>query len=344
MKGSSNFENADHDVNEEYNLVELMNYYDNNNSIIETDDVNQSSLDNSEELHPEADLGIDDTGLQNISPASWMSLIKSNVSITDITIPGTHDSCATRVYPYAQCQALSLPDQLNLGVRFLDIRCRHFNNGFPIHHGPVYLNINFREVLKYVTSFLRKQHSEFVIMSVKEEYNPSGNSRSFEATLMSYLNEVKDFLYLGRDFPKIDSIRGKIVLLSRYASNSIGLNATPWKDNSTFDIRASKMRIQDEYKVDIFHKSKFAKVEPTLLDANNERSNRREKGFWLYLNFCSGFNAGSPVAARTIAENTNADLNRYLAGTDKKRYGIIVLDFPYPAVVNNIIKQNNWII
>ncbi|MDW6064288.1 hypothetical protein SAZ11_48095 [Streptomyces sp. FXJ1.4098] len=54
--------------------------------------------------------------------ADWMSGIKDSVSITDLSIPGTHESGA--LHPglsmgYAQCQEEALDWQLDSGVRFL---------------------------------------------------------------------------------------------------------------------------------------------------------------------------------------------------------------------------------
>ena len=77
-----------------------------------------------------------------------------------------------------------------IGVRYLDIRCRHFHNTFEIHHGSIYQKINFDQVLEQCFTFLNNHPSETIIMSVKEEYNPEGNSRSFEATFNARNNFV----------------------------------------------------------------------------------------------------------------------------------------------------------
>jgi len=82
---------------------------------------------------------------------NWMSSLNGSLSLSQFSIPGTHDSMALYepVSGTAKCQNLSLGDQLNAGVRFIDIRCRHINNAFAIHHGSIYENANFDDVLNY---------------------------------------------------------------------------------------------------------------------------------------------------------------------------------------------------
>lgn len=69
-----------------------------------------------------------------------------NTPLWEMSIPGTHDSCArTNHTAYAdKCQNWSITEQLNNGIRFLDLRLNYNNNnnrdpngftGFDIYHG-----------------------------------------------------------------------------------------------------------------------------------------------------------------------------------------------------------------
>merc|ERR1719500_2399426 len=81
---------------------------------------------------------------QNISVegSNWMSLIPDSMRLSNITIPGTHNTMTYRlgevpiggVEGWAQNQYASLVDQLRMGIRFLDIRMRHV--GHPILYLP----------------------------------------------------------------------------------------------------------------------------------------------------------------------------------------------------------------
>ena len=272
-----------------------------------------------------------------ITSKNWQKDINENKNITEINVPGTHDTCATRTFVYAKCQSLELEEQLNLGIRFTDIRCRHIDNVFTIHHGSVYEGINFGKGVRDVClKFLKDNPSEFIIMSIKEEYDPEGNTRSFEDTLKFYLQGYENYFWLGRDFPSVKDIRGKIVLLSRYSNNSMGIDATPWGDDTTFSI-GDRIRVQDVYNVPIVFDEKWTHISKLLEEAEKEKNN------WLFLNFTSGTNVGSFVAPHNIAMRINEHLFEYITQRTDKRYGTIIMDFPtepYYALIRAIISMN----
>lgn len=62
----------------------------------------------------------------NLTGANWMSGISDDTYLSDISIPGTHDSGSRIVDSYAstwaKCQNLTITEQLNIGVRYLDMR------------------------------------------------------------------------------------------------------------------------------------------------------------------------------------------------------------------------------
>lgn len=126
----------------------------------------------------------------NWTSPDWMSKLTGNKLLSQFTLPGTHDSCARKPIPYVQCQDLSLTDQLNKGIRFLDIRCRHIDNSFAIHHSEFFLDMMFgTDVQDVCISFLQAHPGECIVMSIKEEYNPSNKARSFQA-IMGYNRAV----------------------------------------------------------------------------------------------------------------------------------------------------------
>jgi len=134
---------------------------------------------------------------QNISfeGSSWMSRIPDFRILSNITIPGTHNSMTYSlgdvpiggVEGWAQNQYASLEDQLRMGVRFLDIRLRHVGDHFAIHHGEFYTGYNFGEVLDVVTEFLDKNENETILISYQEEHKAGDPSGTFCETLESYI-------------------------------------------------------------------------------------------------------------------------------------------------------------
>jgi 1-phosphatidylinositol phosphodiesterase len=160
--------------------------------------------------------------------AQWMKYVPDTIRLNELAIPGTHDTMTYNKSGFisddwVKTQTKSLTTQLNAGVRMLDIRARHYKNGFPIHHGSVYLNVNFDSVLYDVTTFLRNNPSETVVIRLMQEHTGTGNTRTYADTFRSYMNQYYPnttttyFNYMwrprGQTNPYLSSMRGKIVFM-----------------------------------------------------------------------------------------------------------------------------------
>ena len=141
---------------------------------------------------------------------NWMSYLSDNKPIREISIPGTHDS-ATSAYkpgylshkivatPWVKTQDDNIREQLNKGVRFLDIRCRHLNNSFVIHHASFYCFCSFEDVLNMIVDFLNENTSEFILMRIRNEHKESNNNRSFCETMQTYYDTHREFFWQPGD-------------------------------------------------------------------------------------------------------------------------------------------------
>ncbi|PWN40742.1 PLC-like phosphodiesterase [Ceraceosorus guamensis] len=57
-----------------------------------------------------------------IQASSFLSRLPNHISLSDLALPGTHETLARSGWPVSQCQTRSVLQQLNGGVRFFDIR------------------------------------------------------------------------------------------------------------------------------------------------------------------------------------------------------------------------------
>jgi hypothetical protein len=116
----------------------------------------------------------------NVLNDEWMS--HPNVqrkTILELTFPVSHDSCTHELtYHGGKCQELSIYDQLNAGVRALDIRARlsYFKRTLYLHHGMVDCQSAFvaakeedftTKVLADVMTFLQQHPNEIVFLRCK---------------------------------------------------------------------------------------------------------------------------------------------------------------------------------
>jgi 1-phosphatidylinositol phosphodiesterase len=279
---------------------------------------------------------------------SWMKDLDDALQLSEMDMPGTHDSCARFGGVAYECQSMTIAEQLDAGIRFFDIRCRHYQDAFPIHHDAYYQNQDFGpDVVDVCLAFLQKHPRECIVMSVKNEYNETDNTQTYQQTFDAYIQNSRSSWYLGDTIPTLGEVRGKIVLIRRFQADSVplGIDASPWADNATFAVsNAASLRIQDNYDVPTLCNidDKWDQVRSLLDDA---RSGSRDD--W-YFNFCSGAVGASP---ENIAKGTpgirgiNDFLLQYLLENPTGRLGVIGMDFPeYPlnnALTTEIIAHNS---
>ncbi|MGA9637853.1 phosphatidylinositol-specific phospholipase C [Flavobacterium sp.] len=290
-----------------------------------------------EEVSQEIPTSPVEQGLYNMS--NWMGALDETKSLTALSIPGTHDSGALHepFFGTTVCQTLTIDEQLKAGVRYLDIRGRHIRNNFEIYHREVSQNLTFTDVLNSCKTFLSKNPSETIIMSLKEEYTAVENNRSYEATFDLYTRTFPGLFYIGNTVPTLKEAKGKIVLLRRFAAtNAKGIDATKWGDNTTFTITttAQTVRIQDQYIVPN-NDAKWNLIKNLADEANTNNTH-------LYLNYCSGFKEdsfGTPYI-RTVSDAINPQVASYFTTNTKGHFGVIVMDFTSSTTNSLIVKTN----
>ncbi|PER94275.1 N-acetylmuramoyl-L-alanine amidase [Bacillus cereus] len=83
---------------------------------------------------------------------NWMKDIKDTATLSELSIPGTHDSMAYKTLEpatdHVYTQSMSLEKQLNSGIRFFDMRCKVKDGIFWMRHGVYYLDNKFDFVLE----------------------------------------------------------------------------------------------------------------------------------------------------------------------------------------------------
>ncbi|XP_028765615.1 PI-PLC X-box domain-containing protein DDB_G0293730-like [Neltuma alba] len=123
---------------------------------------------------------------------NWMSTLNpKNLHIYKIVWPGTHDSATNKIgvpfisRPFAQCQTLSVHEQLVMGTRVLDIRVEENGN---VCHG-ILITYGIQVVMDDVKRFLSETKSEIIILELRTEIghrDPPG----FDKYLVDQLGEL----------------------------------------------------------------------------------------------------------------------------------------------------------
>ncbi|WP_291582430.1 phosphatidylinositol-specific phospholipase C [Clostridium sp. UBA6640] len=301
---------------------------------------------------------------------NWMSKIDGSTKLSQLSIPGTHDTMSLYGGDSVQTQSMNLETQLKSGIRYLDIRCRYINETvFSIHHGFVYQEAMFGDVLNETIDFLRRNPSETILMRVKQEYSSVSDSE-FNDTFKSYVNRYNDWFWdnNGNNMqnPTLDEIRGKIVVLYDVGGLNFGLSYH------------RKLNRQDDYHVstnwDLY--SKWESVRDHL-----EKANASPKNDEIYLNYLSASGGSFPyfiasghsssgtgaprlatglttpgwknkypdfprvncfIGICTIAfEGTNILTTDRINNSKYTRVGILAADFPGRGLIDSTIRLND---
>uniref|UniRef100_A0A671PRH2 Si:dkey-266f7.9 n=1 Tax=Sinocyclocheilus anshuiensis TaxID=1608454 RepID=A0A671PRH2_9TELE len=248
----------------------------------------------------------DDTSMPEILNPSWMTTIPDVYSLSDVTMPGTHNTMALYM---ALCA----------GILFLDIRVRHAKGNLSIHHGISYKYAQFGDVLMDVVAFLREFPSETVLMRLKEELS---NTQDIYVAVVRYINEYAhwDLLWHSHEMPSMGEARGKLIVLQDFTGPDLG-------------IHYNSLDIADDWKPEEVEK-KWRSVSTHLEAAAVGNKNQ------MFLTYSSG--ASILAHPNALARLINPRLYEYLTGYvgQRKRFGIVAMDFPGAKLVQTIIGFN----
>jgi hypothetical protein len=189
--------------------------------------------------------------------SNWMNYkINKNTKIKDIKFPGTHDSGAYNVdlscfvkikgvkyiklltkiinkIPFISnfikkwtiTQDKNIYDQLNAGIRSLDIRISSNNNIFYISH--TFVCIKFIDALEQIKNFITENPSEIIIINIKPDYpnrhvvEPLKNDIMYLVNL--YLNKyiISNKYIYNKSYDEIINNNKNIIFFYKGLSNGL---------------------------------------------------------------------------------------------------------------------------
>jgi 1-phosphatidylinositol phosphodiesterase len=175
-----------------------------------------------------------------VNESNWMSALSDGTRLSQLTLPGTHDTgtygISTRLADTDyRAQSLSLANQLQAGIRAIDIRLEDDNCGnnakcLEVTHGStttgVWFNIGGQDqsanVMPALQTFLTQHPNETVVMNIQDEAkHPTTN---FAAQVDTVLHKYSSIVYWGAQGqnPPLWAIRGKVVVITQSPGDYIG--------------------------------------------------------------------------------------------------------------------------
>ena len=127
----------------------------------------------------------------------WMKYIADEVKLTEVVMPGTHNSGSYGMIPFARCQGDDMYIQFAYGVRHFCIRYHEIvKNRIVLSHG-VAMGKPLTHALKSMRRMLEENDSEFFVFDMRE-YNPQPVgpftfvSKANEELMARLINEYLD--------------------------------------------------------------------------------------------------------------------------------------------------------
>ncbi|MGW8359724.1 phosphatidylinositol-specific phospholipase C [Streptomyces wedmorensis] len=257
-----------------------------------------------------------------VDTRAWMGGHGDATDLRRLTIPGTHDSGARFGGAWSECQNTTIAQQLDSGIRFLDVRCRVTGGSFAIHHGASYQNMMFGDVLVACRDFLATHPSETVLMRVKQEYSQESDA-TFRAVFDDYLDRRgwRPLFRIGDTLPPLGEARGRVVLL---ADNG-GLPGLRWGGPA--------FSVQDDWNA--LPDAKYPKIQAHFRTAAAQPGP-------LYVNFVS---TSAYLPPRWNSDRLNPWVHGFLDGSEmagRTGLGIVPMDYPNTrsGLVEALLRHN----
>lgn len=249
----------------------------------------------------------------------WMSKLPDDKMVTEIFIPGTHDTMADNGGDLAECQCWNLTQQLQSGLRAFDVRLKHDGDSLMAFHGVIDLNHEVKEVVDSIEGFLTECPQEALFMRVKKEGDEGSHADSFHALFNKFLTKPELWDFSEQAFHNLGTHRGKVMLL---AHNDLG---------SHLELFPTPMDVQDVYNIGD-PDEKFNKV--------IEHATKERPAGTMFVNFTSCVGMDGAVcfkAPGSIAYEVN---KKVMDAKDQLKPGIYLMDYPGNKLIKDIIGRN----
>lgn len=256
----------------------------------------------------------------------WMAAIPDFRTLSQITIPGTHDSMALYGGPEVERQAWSLSDQLRAGIRFLDLKVFGLGDTLYVMHGVLYQRSTLKEVLDTVRAFLSEYKSEAVLIRVQPESFEKSTVNKMVQSLIGNDQNV----WVSSGMPSMGQIRGKIVFVQK-STFTLGI---PFIDtDGKGSNKVSHIKDKDNRIIKQLNQAAEA-----CGGSNAVLTTTSGSGFGTFW--------GMFLTPKRVAEKVNPWLNQYIRqfypNQPRPCFAIVAMDFPGIELIHTIINLNWW--
>lgn len=292
----------------------------------------------------------------NVTASDWMKNLPDNVYLSQLSLPGTHDSgTGNGVNPafmaaFAQCQDITLGQQWSAGIRAFDLRPCVKDDYININHGITATNLRFDDAIFQLRDSLKAHPSEFAFVHCHYD-NGFDKDRDKYTVLLNELlsrDDLKEYLVPFRRDLTLGDVRGKMLLISRqnYADYPYtGGFIRDWTSSLDWNAQTSgrltgmdddidssaPLYMQDYYNVDWTSDGfqKKADAVTQLLEWSTTHKTESPQDVVWVMNYTSAYPGFVSTADgyRENATHSNAAAIDYLSTHEAGPTGVVFMDF-----------------
>lgn len=149
---------------------------------------------------------------------AWMSCIPQNVFYTMLSVPGSHDAATSSATLIARTQNKTIAEQLELGVRALDLRPSATDN-LEIKHNSFGTGVTLAQAIKSKRSYLEKNPTEFIYATIHLEGSTNeSKTKNWSNKVYALVKAAVDGGYALKALSKgakLADYKGKIIFIYR---------------------------------------------------------------------------------------------------------------------------------
>lgn len=314
----------------------------------------------------------DTSDWSGISSSEWMKYIDSSVPISQINLPGSHDSASVKFSSFQsinKTQDVYVNTQLGYGVRYIDLRVNtnaqtlsdtslstgttdyktcHSSYDAQKSDGSNYM---MSEVIMSCYEFLDEHPTEFIYLHIQQDNNR--DDAAFQNTLHQYIAKNPDKWYVKSALPTLGEVRGKLVYGRSFEDGGYGdyangtrlfYSAESSDANQTYLTGTAMMHngaLNSAAHEVVYHAQDFYKVgrnnKWTVVKRQLDNYCDAKPANEIFINALNC--AATLTSPATNAQTINGSFDKYTLQTGK-RYGWLIFDFITEARAKKVYATN----
>lgn len=273
-----------------------------------------------------------------ITGHNWITAIANknpDLAITRLAIPGTHDTMtASCKHEYYCTQYLELSEQLETGIRFLDLRLRA---NMVAAHREWISDITTDEIFNTLGEFLAHNPQEFIIVRIQNANENKDDFPAYAAALQDKIAKHRELFYswpnesdVDLPWPTLAEAAGKVIPIE-CAPVQLRVNwiaehrwATNWHDNPLIELQDLWDGPSPAQKKTVITELAFSNLQDQILALNHVSATNGE--------------LGNPKAYAEILNPYTLEL--WQSPENKRVRGVQIYDFIDESLCQALIAKN----